>query len=182
MSVRLVLLGLLRQRPLYGYEMKQIIEEHMSDWTSIAFGSIYFALDKLAAEGFVENVGVEQAGKRPSRSVYQITQAGREEFLRLLRQGWQSVERQYFDVDIYLFFLADLPPDEVIGYLHQRRAALRGILERLQSHRAEQLENPEVPRLAAAIFDHTLVHTQAELAWTEDLLEKLSRGEYLSKG
>ena len=48
MSVRLVLLGLLHERPLYGYEIKQIIEEHMGDWTSIAFGSIYFALDKLA--------------------------------------------------------------------------------------------------------------------------------------
>jgi len=53
MSVRLVILGLLCDRPLYGYEIKQIIEEHMGDWTSIAFGSIYFALDKLAEEGFV---------------------------------------------------------------------------------------------------------------------------------
>ncbi|MFZ5911332.1 MAG: PadR family transcriptional regulator [Chloroflexota bacterium] len=178
MSVRLVLLGLLRQRPLYGYEIKQIIEEHMSDWTSIAFGSIYFALDKLAGEGFVENVGVEQPGKRPSRSVYQITEAGREEFLRLLRQGWQTVERQYFDMDIYLFFLADLPRDEVIGYLEQRQAALQEVLEHVRSHRAEQLANPEVPRLAAAIFDHTLVHTQAELDWTAGVLDKLMRGEY----
>ena len=69
MSVRLVILGLLRENPLYGYEIKQIIEEHMSDWTSIAFGSIYFALDKLAAENFVEKVSVEKEGRRPSRSV-----------------------------------------------------------------------------------------------------------------
>jgi len=178
MSVRLVLLGLLRERPLYGYEIKQIIEEHMSDWTSIAFGSIYFALDKLAAEGFVENIGIEQAGKRPSRSVYQITDGGRQEFLRLLRQGWKTVERQYFDIDIYLFFLADLSREEVIGYLEQRRAVLLGALEHIQSHRAEELEKPEVPRLAAAIFDHTLFHTQAEMNWTVDLLEKLRLGEY----
>lgn len=178
MSVRLVLLGLLRQRPLYGYEIKHVIEEHMSDWTSIAFGSIYFALDKLAEEGFIENVGVEQKGRRPSRSVYQITEAGRAEFLRLLRQGWQTVERQYFDTDIYLFFLADLPRDEVMGYLQYRRANLQGVLEYLQSHRAEQLSNPDVPRLAAAIFDHTFVHTQAELNWIVDLLEKLNSGEY----
>ena len=70
MTVRLVILGLLRQRPLYGYEIKQIIEEHMSDWTSIAFGSIYFALDRLADEKFVEKVNVEQDNKRPARSVY----------------------------------------------------------------------------------------------------------------
>ncbi|PKO14362.1 MAG: hypothetical protein CVU39_15105 [Chloroflexi bacterium HGW-Chloroflexi-10] len=56
MIVRLVILGLLRDRPLYGYEIKQVIEEHMSDWTSIAFGPIYFALDKLVEKGFVKKI------------------------------------------------------------------------------------------------------------------------------
>jgi DNA-binding PadR family transcriptional regulator len=178
MTVRLVILGLLRERPLYGYEIKQIIEEHMSDWTSIAFGSIYFALDKLAAEGFVEQVEVEQKGKRPSRSVYQVTESGREEFLRLLRESWQQVERQYFSVDICLFFLETLPLDEIKNYLRMRQATLQTMLEHIQSHRDEQMALPEIPQLAAAIFDHTLVHTQAELSWVTDLLQKLESGVY----
>ena len=62
MSTRLVILGLLRDRPLYGYEIKHIIEEHMGDWTSIAFGSIYFALNKLAEEDFIEKTGTTQEG------------------------------------------------------------------------------------------------------------------------
>jgi hypothetical protein len=37
---------------------------------------------------------------------------------------------------------------------------------------------PEVPRLAAAIFDHTLAHTQAELDWVSNLLSGLESGEY----
>ena len=76
MSTRLVILGLLRERPLYGYEIKHIIEDHMGDWTNIAFGSIYFALKKLAEEGFVERAAVEREGNRPSRTVYQLTPAG----------------------------------------------------------------------------------------------------------
>lgn len=178
MTVRLVILGLLRERPLYGYEIKQIIEEHMSDWTSIAFGSIYFALDKLADEKFVEKMQVEQDNKRPARSVYQITEKGRDEFLRLLRAGWQQDERQYFALDIYLFFLESLPLDEVKAYLRMRQSGLQAVLEHLQSHRTEQLSNPEVPRLAMAIFDHTFVHTQAELNWVSDLLQKIEGGEY----
>jgi DNA-binding PadR family transcriptional regulator len=168
----------LRERPLYGYEIKQIIENYMSDWTSIAFGSIYFALDKLAEERFVEKTGVEQSGKRPSRSVYEITAAGREEFLRLLRQGWQTVERQYFETDICLFFLEDLPREEVIGYLKGRKIFLEGALNRIRSHRAEQLAAPNVPPLAASIFDHGLAHVQAELTWTLDLIQKLKGGLY----
>ncbi len=50
MSTRLVILGFLRERSLHGYEIKQLIEDRMGDWTSIAFGSIYFALSKLAEE------------------------------------------------------------------------------------------------------------------------------------
>jgi len=178
MTVRLVILGLLRERPLYGYEIKQLIEEHMSDWTSIAFGSIYFALDKLADEKFVENVEVEQKGNRPSRSVYQITASGRDEFLRLLREEWQQMERQYFPIDVCLFFFDKLPIGEVKNYLKIRQAALHKALEYLQNHREEQLTLPEVPRLATAIFDHSLAHTQAEFSWVTNLLEKVEKGDY----
>ena len=178
MTVRMVILGLLRERPLYGYELKHVIEDHMGDWTSIAFGSIYFALDKLSKEGFVEKVSVEQEGKRPSRSVYQITDTGRAEFMRLLREGWQDVERQYFELDICLFFMRYLPLDEAKDYLRRRQIILEHSLSEVQNHRDEQLAIPEVPALAGAIFDHTLVHTEAELRWVSDLLEKMESGEY----
>ena len=178
MAVRLVILGLLRERPLYGYEIKQIIEENMSDWTSIAFGSIYFALDKLAEEKFVEKVEVEPAGRRPSRSVYQITSSGRQEFLRLLREGWQQFEREYFPLDVCLFFLDSLPQGEVIAYLQSRKSALQDALGYVNGHRAEQLAHSEVPPLAAEIFDHTIFHTQAELDWVSGLLQKLESGKY----
>jgi DNA-binding PadR family transcriptional regulator len=178
MTVRLVILALLRERPLYGYEIKQIIEEHMSDWTSIAFGSIYFALDKLAEEKFIEKVKVAQQGKRPSRSVYQITDAGRDEFLRLLRSVWGELERQYFAIDVGLAFMDALPLDEIKGYLSRRAAQLEEILGHLDSHQQETLAEQGTPRSAVAIFDHSRAHCQTELAWTRDLLAKVERGEY----
>jgi DNA-binding PadR family transcriptional regulator len=120
MSTRLVILGLLRERPLYGYEIKHIIEDHMGDWTSIAFGSIYFALRKLAEESFIEKIATEKEGSRPSRSVYQITEAGQAEFLRLLREVWSEMERHYFAFDIGLFFMEALPTEEAKSYLQSR--------------------------------------------------------------
>jgi DNA-binding PadR family transcriptional regulator len=173
-----VILGLLRERPLYGYEIKQIIEEHMEDWTSIAFGSIYFALDKLTEEGFLENVGTQQAGSRPSRNIYQITEAGRGEFLCLLRATWSNFERQFFALDIGVFFMNALPVQEIIGYLNQRVNTLEGILHHLDEHQAQEMQTPGVPRLAEAIFRHTLLHIRAELQWTQEILTKIERGEY----
>jgi DNA-binding PadR family transcriptional regulator len=177
MSVRLVILGLLRDRPLYGYEIKQIIEEHMSDWTSIAFGSIYFALDKLAEEKFVEKVEVEQKGKRPSRSVYQITDTGRIEFLRLLRSTWSELEREYFRFDLGLAFMDSLPEKEVRAYLQKRITQLEQILTYLDEHQKEEMMREDVPARSKAIFEHSRVHLIAELAWSRDLLLQVERGE-----
>jgi DNA-binding PadR family transcriptional regulator len=178
MSTRMVILGILQREPLHGYEIKHIIEDHMGDWTSIAFGSIYFALGKLAEEGFIEKIATEQEGSRPSRSIYQITEAGSQEFTRLLREVWQDVERHYYTLDIALSFIHALPIEEVKGYLRGRVTQLKATLQHLDTHKDEQLANEHVPRLAAAVFDHSWGHFQAELAWTQDLLEKIEQGVY----
>ncbi len=175
MTVRLVLLGLLHQRPLYGYEIKHIIEDHMGDWTSIAFGSIYFALDKLAEEKFVEKVATEQTGNRPSRSVYQITQAGEEEFKRLLRDSWQRVEQEYYEIDICLFFMDRLTHQEIKNYLQTRLSKLEDTLGHLTGHEAEQMQNPQVPPQARAIFSHSRFHLQSEVEWTREVLASMDR-------
>ena len=179
MSTRLVILGFLRGQPLYGYEIKQMIEHVMGDYTNIAFGSIYFALKKLAKDGFVAKVGTEQEGGRPSRTVYQITDAGREEFVRLLRQVWDDVEQQYFIFDIGLNFMSALPNEDVKGYLQKRVKQLEHVLQYLDAHQAEELADEHVPnRLASTVFDHHRVHLKAELDWTRDLLQNVEQGIY----
>lgn len=178
MSTRLVILGFLRFQPLHGYEIKQLIEQKMEDWTSIAFGSIYFALRKLEEERLIEKIATEQEGNRPSRSVYQITDAGHEEFMRLLRQVWREVEHPRYSFDIGVFFMQALPKDEIVEYLKGRVAQLEETLDYLEAHRVERLADPRVLEFANAIFDHGKVHLEAELTWTRDLLGKVERGEY----
>jgi DNA-binding PadR family transcriptional regulator len=193
MSVRLVLLGLLRDHPMHGYEIKQTIEDRMGDWTSIAFGSIYHALAKLTGEGLIEKAAVEQEGSRPSRTIYQITDSGRAEFMRLLRELWQDVEQNYYAIDIGLYFMHALPPNEVIAYLIDRLAQLEEIIQYLDAHRIEQTEmikqqllsNPQITEAISdhvmlrvdAIFEHSKRHYQTELEWTRDLLARLNQGE-----
>lgn len=178
MSTRLVILGLLRERPLYGYEIKQVIQDHMADWTSIAFGSIYFALNKLAEGGFIEKVAEEREGNRPSRSVYRITEAGETEFLRLLREMWDTVERPYYAIDIGLFFAHALPESELRTHLRQRIADLTRALAHIERHQEHSLADPEVPRRAVAVFRHALLHSRAELEWTREVLAAVESGAY----
>ena len=178
MSTRLVILGFLKDRPLYGYELKQEIEKRMGDWTSIAFGSIYFALNKMAEESLVKKAATEQEGNRPSRTIYEITDSGRAEFDKLLHQLWYKDERQYYEFDIGLFFLHSLPREEVLKALQERISGMEKTLQYLHSHEEKQFENPHIPRLAEAIFSHSALHFQAELEWLQQVMENLKAGIY----
>lgn len=178
MSTRLVILGLLKDRPLHGYELKHIIEHHMGDWTNIAFGSIYFALKKLKEEELVEELGVEQQGNRPSRRMYGVTAVGRNEFYRLLEELFASVERDYYPLDIGLFFLSELPPEKRLPLIERRIAAMEEVLKHLEGHETETRRNPRVPPVAAAIFSHTRHHARAELSWLNEVKEGIQSGMF----
>ena len=173
MSTQLVILGFLQKRDLHGYEIKHIIEEHMDDWTSIAFGSIYFALRKLLEEGCIREVSVGRSGNRPSKTVYGITDRGRAEFRRLLDRLWQEPERIFYAFDIALFFLAELPAGRAAELLEERIRTTEVALDHLTAHKQENLADPQVPSIARAIFDHTLLHLQTEHRWLISLRDSV---------
>ena len=176
MSTKLVLLGLLKEKSFYGYELKHIIEKHMGDWTNIAFGSIYFALNKLNEDGFVEKISEEKVGNRPSRSIYKITDKGKDEFISLLRETWQKIDREYYSLDIAIAFSKVLSKDEIKKYLKDRIMKYEEKLKYLDKHKTEQLYRKEVPRSAKAVFLHSEYHMKAELTWLKEVLNDIDNG------
>ena len=87
MSTRLIILGLLEQKPMHGYEIQQYVQEQqMEIWANILSGSIYFALNKMEEEGFLVTEAEERTGNR-LRKKYAITDEGRRTLLELLREA-----------------------------------------------------------------------------------------------
>lgn len=172
-NIRLVLLGILGMQPMHGYEIKQTIEDHMGDWTDIKFGSIYFALARLAEEGAIEVVEETREGNRPSRTVYQITDKGREEYIQLLRELWWNDDRPLYSFDIGVFFMQSLPKEEVARCLDERIERMRAKLLFLKEHKSEHESNPHVPPQGMAIMNHSLAHMEAEIEWLTDMKAQL---------
>lgn len=184
---RIVLLALLSQRPMHGYEVWRVLDERrMQHWADIQPPSIYAALQRLTKEGLVEEVGVTQEGKRPPRTTYRVTDAGREELRRLLRHAWSSPVRWAASVDVALSFYQHLPPDEVTHLLEERLAAIDAIEAETTDHKRGFLDTrasapgfpPGVRVKVADIFEHQRLLLAAERAWTEQALEHARSGVY----
>ncbi|WP_042352366.1 PadR family transcriptional regulator [Bacillus massiliigorillae] len=87
---RLMVLGLLRVKPMSGYEIQQLLLESKTDvWAGILPGSIYHALKKMDKEGLVTISSVETTGNR-SKAIYAITEQGEAEFNSLLLESFSS--------------------------------------------------------------------------------------------
>src|SRR6516162_2769493 len=82
----LTVLAVLRLRPMHPYEIQSVIKlTHKDDFLNLKTGSLYNSIARLLEAALIEVVETEREGKRPERTVYQITSQGRRELDQWLR-------------------------------------------------------------------------------------------------
>ena len=178
-ATRLLILGALRfMQPTYGYEVRRELESwHAEEWANIAYGSIYFALNKMAEEGLLAVREAEQVGKRPARTTYAMTEAGEAEFQRLLREYWWEVKPVVSPFRIAVAFMDQLSPEELIGALRHRTGIIEAGVAGLQAGLDSATFSDEKPRHVAEIFRLLQSGFEAELRWMEQAIAKIERGD-----
>jgi DNA-binding PadR family transcriptional regulator len=170
----LAVLSYLTQRPMHPYELGRTMREH-GDARSIKFnhGSLYMVVHQLVKAGFVVEQETIRAGSRPERTVYAITDAGREEQRDWLRELVEMPQHEYPQFVAALAFIAALPPGEVVELLSRR-------LQRLATERAEirgLVDNTltaGVHPLFLAEEDFRLALLDAESAFIERFIEQIT--------
>lgn len=83
------ILRLLKERPMYAYELKKEIRERFG-WDAATVTS-YVVLYRLQMDSYVKTKWVESEKGRPARKYYSITQKGR----KLLNDGKEFMEEVY---------------------------------------------------------------------------------------
>ncbi|HLZ42262.1 MAG TPA: PadR family transcriptional regulator [Candidatus Sulfotelmatobacter sp.] len=74
----LVLLSLLAERPMHGYEANLELERRqVRDWAGISRPQVYYSLEKLRAQGLIRTAESEDRAAGPERSVFATTAKGR---------------------------------------------------------------------------------------------------------
>lgn len=168
----LQILGLLLAGPKTGYELHRIVSAHGRLYADLKKGNLYYLLDRLATDGYLD-VQTESGarGPRGERLIYSLTDRGRARFDELLRQVLRTYEPATSNIGSAVVFLPHLTASEVIALLAERR---QGIVK----HRAEveSRNSPDVKdTLIGLSFDHLLALMDADLAWTDRVLDRMRR-------
>ncbi|MDD4954395.1 MAG: PadR family transcriptional regulator, partial [Candidatus Omnitrophica bacterium] len=122
----LLLLGLLKDGPKHGYEIKIQVQEILSLFAGVELKSIYYPLRVLEKKGFVTK-RVRKPGKHPERFVYSLTPGGARRFSKLLSDSFLNFKRPQFSLDLSLYFMRYLKP----AVSRRRLRGRQRILERL---------------------------------------------------
>ena len=168
----LVLLGLLKEGPKHGYEIKKTINQVLSTFTNIDSKSIYYPLRRLEEKGLVSK-RLGRKGKRPEKFVYKITKDGEKTFEKLLNDNFLNFQRPIFNIDLSLYFLPLVKSGLAQSRLRSRLRGMRKIMRWLEERRVNLGKKRKSFHLLAVI-DHQIELTKADIRFTQDLIENLA--------
>jgi DNA-binding PadR family transcriptional regulator len=162
-------------RDMHPYEMASALRGWGKDQDlPVKWGSLYTVVRNLARNGFLEEVASGREGRRPERTVYRITEAGRAELVDWTRELLSSVEHETPRFRAGLSVMSALAPDEVTTLLQQRltevSAAITTGEEQLAAYAAE------VPRMFLIEIEYDLAILRAEATWMRSLIGELADG------
>lgn len=140
----------------------------------IQWGSLYTVVRNLEKHGFIEAAETVREGRRPERTVYRLTDAGRQEMTDWLRELIGQPAREYPRLQTALSIVGVLPPDEVIRLIEQRLGILA--VENESMRRGLRGVAHEVPRLFLIEAEYQLALRDAEATWLTALLKELRDG------
>jgi DNA-binding PadR family transcriptional regulator len=91
----LVLLSLLAERPMHGYQANRELERReVRDWAGISRPQVYYSLEKLAGRGFVRARTSDAPAAGPERSVFETTAKGRSALADALERADWATQRE----------------------------------------------------------------------------------------
>lgn len=161
---------------MHPYEIAFTMKDrHLEESIKLNFGSLYHTIESLAASGWIAPVETAREGRRPEKTVYALTDAGRVRLLEWLRELMRTPVKDYLHFAAGLSFVNDLGQEEAVSLLRERTGKLAGEVEfwRLLM---ERLDGEGIPRLYLIEIEHAQALREAELEWIKRTAAEIEDG------
>lgn len=168
----LMLLGLLLQRAMHGYDIAETLGGPKMDlWVRLGRTSIYYALGRLERDGLVSK-HAERRGGKPERTVYSITDEGRRSFFGALKGALSEPTEAMDEFDIALYYSNQLEPELAGERVGERLATLTDDGCRIAEAVVRATAEDDLP--LTLVLEHRLAILEANAEFLKRFLEMLA--------
>ena len=169
----LAVLSCLNERPMHPYEISTTLRTRGKEQSiKLNYGSLYAVVESLAKQNLIRPLETTREGRRPQRTVYEITEAGAAEHDDWLAELLSTPAREFTSLEAGLSLMAGLPPGEVERLLNERAERLRMTLRTIDATHAEMAE-AGLPRIFLVESEYRERLLKAELDYVTQLAEEI---------
>jgi DNA-binding PadR family transcriptional regulator len=172
----MAVLSLLHAGPLHPYAMQRLIKEWGKDRV-VNVGqraNLYKTIRRLQEAGLVAVRQTERDSRYPERTVYELTDTGREAAAQWIADMIAVPRNEFPQFPAALSFVMLLGPDKTRAALEQRAEALAAVLRDIDAD-LEQVP-AGLPRITLLDDEYRRAVTAAELAWLTGVIKDLKAG------
>jgi DNA-binding PadR family transcriptional regulator len=167
----LVVLGLLYEAPMHGYQVVRELERRdVADWAGISRPQVYYSFKKLVALQLIRPVKTGEPAAGPEKRVCAPTAAARTAMTRALEREHWMTQRPPPPFVTWLVLTVHATRSVVAKGLRRRRRFLTAQVEkeRLTLKAIRQDRGPTVA-IGAAVVSHAIAQFELELRWLDGL-------------
>lgn len=186
MSVRLGLIALLADRPMYGYQLRQEFESRTGGTWPLNIGQVYTTIQRLVRDGLVEPTAQGAAGSTPgddSTTEYRLTEAGH----AAAKEWWTTpVPRDAparDELAIKLALAVTVPGVDVLAVVQRQRTETMRALHDYTRVRAATRGATGDELAFTLVLDNLVFQAEAEMRWLDHVEARLARAarEYATR-
>jgi DNA-binding PadR family transcriptional regulator len=173
----LVLLSLLAERPMHGYQANLELERReIRDWANLSRPQVYYSLDKLARAGLIRPLETGEPVAGPERSTFETTAKGREALASALEQEGWTTQRDHPPFLTWMALSWQARPGVFLNQLKRRRKfLLKEIAREKKTLQSIYGEVGHKYHEAVWMVGLMLDQMRAEVRWTHQLERELAR-------
>lgn len=175
-KTRYVLLGLLQEENLSGYELKKIIDRRMSFFWQESYGQIYPELNKMADEGLVEiSVTKSEENIKREKIRYKMTLQGEKEFKKWMeKENEKDSVRSEFLLKMYLSTPKDIDEMQkhIIKFKEQSEEKLK-LFNLFESDLKQIIEVHNNHKQILHVLNLGIRQAKLYIDWSEEILKDL---------
>jgi len=161
---------------MHPYEMGLTLKQrHKEESIKFRYGSLYTVIDLLLTRGFIASRETERPGRRPERTVYEITPAGRDELHAWMTDLISEPVKEYPQFEAALCLLPVLAPDEALTLLRKRLTLIETKVSELASQ-LDEFDRQKFPPLFLIENEYRLALVKAEQRFVADVIQRIENG------